>query len=201
MHLSGVTPALSKNLYDISIELVKAAKKKGIVVSYDSNYRAKLWSLSEAKSFMMEILPLIDVAFLGVLDFKNILEYKIDEDDSHDVKLTKLYKELFEKYPNIKYAASTKRTINSVNNNSLKGFMFDGEKLYSSKQHTFDILDRVGGGDAFTAGILKNMDGSEACEFATCASALKHSIEGDINIIDIEQVNILMNCGIESINR
>ena len=205
VHLSGVTPALSKNLYDISIELVKTAKKKGIAVSYDSNYRSKLWSLSEAREFMMEILPYIDVAFLGVLDFKNILEYKIDEDDSHEEKLTKLYKQLFDEYPNIKYAASTKRTINSVNNNSLKGFMFDGEKLYSSRQHTFDILDRVGGGDAFTAGILhgilKEMDGSEACEFATCASALKHSIEGDINIVDIEQVNILMNCGVESINR
>lgn len=205
IHISGVTPALSSNLYDISLELIKTANKKGILVSYDSNYRSKLWSLEEARKFMLEVLPLVDIVFLGVLDFINILEYKAHEEKNFEAKLTDLYKELFEKYQNLKYAACTKRTVNSVNNNSLQGFFFDGEKLNSSRVHTFDILDRVGGGDAFTAGILhgilNEMDYSKVAEFATCASALKHSIRGDINMVDLEQVETLMNCGIENINR
>ena len=156
IHISGVTPALSKNLYDLSI------------------------------------------------DFINILEYKPKEED-YEAKLADFYKELFEKYPNIKYAASTKRVVNSVNNNSLQGFLFDKDTLHKSRTHTFDILDRVGGGDSFTAGILhgilNNMESSQTVEFATCASALKHSIRGDINMVDLKQVETLMNCGVENINR
>lgn len=205
VHISGVTPALSSNLYDISLKLAKAAKKKGIIVSYDSNYRSKLWSLEEARKFMKEILPFVDIVFLGILDFINILEYEKDEKISYEDNLSKLYKKLFKNYPNIKYAASTKRTVNSVNNNSLKGFLFDGKELYSSRNYNFDILDRVGGGDSFTAGILhgilKQMESNNIVEFATCASALKHSIKGDINMVDLYQIETLMKCGIENINR
>lgn len=205
IHVSGVTPALSSNLYDISVDLIKAANQRGILVSYDSNYRAKLWSLEEARKFMLEILPYVDVVFLGILDFANILEYEVQEEKKLEAKLYDLYKELFSKYSNLKYAACTNRTVYSVNNNSLQGFLFDGEKLSKSRIHRFDILDRVGGGDAFTAGILhgilNKMDINETAEFATCASALKHSIKGDINMVDLEQVETLMNCGIKNINR
>ena len=204
VHISGITPALSKDLYEFSLELVKEAKKRNIIVSYDSNYRSKLWTLEEARSFMLEVLPYVDIAFLGILDFINILEYKPNEED-YEAKLADFYKELFEKYPNIKYAASTKRVVNSVNNNSLQGFLFDKDTLHNSRTHTFDILDRVGGGDSFTAGILhgilNNMESSQTVEFATCASALKHSIRGDINMVDLKQVETLMNCGVENINR
>ena len=205
IHISGVTPALSSNLSDISIGLIKAAHERGILVSYDSNYRSKLWSLEEAKKFMLEVLPFVDIAFLGILDFINILEYKVAEEKNLEAKLNDLYNELFEKYPNLKFAACTKRIVKSVNNNLLQGFFFDGQKLSSSRTHDIDILDRVGGGDAFTAGILHgiltNMDSSQVSEFATCASALKHSIKGDINMVDLKQVETLMNCGIENINR
>ena len=205
VHLSGVTPALSSNLYEISLELVKVAKSKGILVSYDSNYRSKLWTLEQARSFMLEVLPYVDIAFLGILDFINILEYQVSAEKNYEAKLADLYRELFEKYPNLKYAASTKRTVNSVNNNSLQGYILDGEILHSSRIHTFDILDRVGGGDSFTAGILhgvlSEMNTSQISEFATCASALKHSIRGDINMVDLHQVHTLMDCGIENINR
>ncbi len=205
IHISGVTPALSSSLYDISKELIKTANQRGILVSYDSNYRSKLWSLEDARKFMLEVLPYVDIAFLGILDFINILEYKVSEEKNLEAKLTDLYNELFEKYPNLKYAACTKRVVNSVNNNLLQGFFFDGKKLSSSRTHDIDILDRVGGGDAFTAGILhgilSDMDSSQIAEFATCASALKHSIKGDINMVDLAQVEVLMNCGIENINR
>jgi 2-dehydro-3-deoxygluconokinase len=203
LHISGVTPALSKNLYDLSLELIKEAKKKGIMISYDSNYRSKLWSLEKAKEFMLEVLPYVDVVFLGVLDFSNILKYETLKED-YEEKLEDFYSQLFKNYPNIKFAASTKRTVNSVNNNSLQGFVFD-KKLYKSRIHTFDILDRVGGGDSFTAGILhailEKLPSEKIVEFGTCASALKHSIIGDINMVDLRQVETLMNCGIENINR
>ncbi|SCI30003.1 5-dehydro-2-deoxygluconokinase [uncultured Clostridium sp.] len=205
LHISGITPALSSNLYEISVELIKTAKEKGILVSYDSNYRSKLWSLEEARSFMLEILPFVDIAFLGILDFINILKYDVIEEETFESKLKDLYSELFKQYPNIKFASCTKRTVKSVNNNLLQGFFFDGKTLSASRVHDIDILDRVGGGDAYTAGILHgiltNMNSNEIVEFGTCAGALKHSIKGDINMVDLEQVQALMNSGIENINR
>lgn len=203
-HVSGITPALSKELYELTINMVKEAKKRGIVVSYDSNYRAKLWSLDEAEKFMKEVLPYVDIAFLGILDFKNILKYEIPGEEFQE-NLALLYGKLFKKYPNLKYATSTKRWVNSVNNNSLQGFIFNGEKLVSSKKYTFDIIDRVGGGDSFTAGILHGilteMTEEDIINFAICASGLKHSIKGDINMVNLDHVMTLMNSGIENIKR
>ena len=192
--------------YGVGIDNIdlEEAKKRNIIVSYDSNYRAKLWSLDEASKFMKEVLPFVDIAFLGILDFINILEYKPKEED-YEAKLADFYKELFENYSNLKYMASTKRTVNSANNNSLQGFLFNGEKLEKSKVYTFDILDRVGGGDSFTAGVLhgliSDMKCSDAIEFATCASVLKHSIIGDINMVDEKDVTTLMKNGVGNINR
>lgn len=204
VHLSGITPALSKELYELTIEIAKYCHNAGILVSLDSNYRAKLWSLEDAKGFLEEILPFVDIAFLGSLDMTNILKYE-DLGLEFEDKLKNLYKRLFEKYPNIKYAACTKRIVHSINNNSLKGYLFDSENLYSSKEYKFDILDRVGGGDAFTAGILHgildNLDKKDIIEFGVCASALKHSIKGDINIIDKDSVTNLIGKGLQNIKR
>ncbi|SFU51774.1 2-dehydro-3-deoxygluconokinase [Clostridium sp. DSM 8431] len=205
LHVSGITPALSKKMRDFTLTLAKEAKKRGIVVSYDSNYRSKLWSLEEAESFMKEILPYVDIAFLGILDFKNILKYDINKSENFEENLELLYKELFNNYPNLKFATSTKRWVNSVNNNSIQGFLYDGEKLSISKKYTFDIIDRVGGGDSFTAGILHGIvseyDSDKIINFAICASSLKHSINGDINTVNLNHVMTLMNSGIENIKR
>lgn len=205
LHISGITPALSSELFDFTLELVKTAKRRGIVVSYDSNYRAKLWSLEDAGEFMVKVLPYVDVAFLGILDFKNILKYKLEKEEEFEKDLASPYSKLFENYPNLKFAASTKRWVNSVNNNSLQGFLYNGETLEKSKKYTFDIIDRVGGGDSFTAGvlhgILSDMKDEETINFATCASVLKHSIKGDINMVNLNHVMTLMNSGIENIKR
>lgn len=204
VHLSGITPALSKELYDLTIEIAKFAKNTGILVSLDSNYRAKLWSLESAKEFLEEILPYVDIAFLGNLDMVNILKYeskKIEYEES----LKDLYEKLFKKYPNLKYAACTKRSVHSINNNSLKGYLFDKESLHVSNEYNFDILDRVGGGDAYTAGILhgilENLSSKETVEFGTCASVLKHSIKGDINLVDMGSVSSLIEEGLQNIKR
>lgn len=204
VHLSGITPALSNNLKELIIDIVKECRKQGVLVSYDSNYRSKLWSIDEAKEVLEEILPYIDFAFLGYLDMVNILKFD-DINLEFDEKLKYHYKNLFEKYPNLKYAACTKRTVNSINNNTLQGYLFDGNELFKSNSYTFDILDRVGGGDAFTAGILhgilNEMGNERIIEFGTCTSSLKHSIIGDINIIDEDTINSLINNGLCNVKR
>ena len=105
----------------------------------------------------------------------------------------------------MKYSASTKRTVNSINNNTLQGYLFNGNELFKSNSYTFDILDRVGGGDAFTAGILhgilSDMKNERIIEFGTCASALKHSIIGDINIIDEDTINSVIDNGLCNVKR
>lgn len=204
VHMSGITPALSKSLREFTIDFIKACKERGILVSYDSNFRAKLWSLEEAREVLTEVMPLIDIAFLGHLDMINILQFE-DKGLEFDENLKDLYGRLFEKYPNLKYAACTKRTVNLINNNSLRGYLYDGEELIVSNEYTFDILDRVGGGDAFTAGVLhgifKDMKHEEIIEFGICASSLKHSILGDINIVDEDTVVSLMKNGLQNIKR
>ncbi|ELC8401442.1 TPA: PfkB family carbohydrate kinase [Clostridium perfringens] len=204
VHLSGITPALSKDLKMLIIEIAKECKKKGILVSYDSNYRSKLWSIDEAKEVLEEILNYVDFAFLGSLDMINILKFE-DNSLDFDEKLQYHYEMLFKKYPNLRYAACTKRVVNSINNNTLKGYLFNGKELLKSNLYTFDILDRVGGGDAFTAGILhgilNEMPNERVVEFGTCASSLKHSIIGDINIIDEDTINSVIDNGLCNVKR
>lgn len=204
IHLSGITPALSKELYDFTIDIVKACNEKGILVSYDSNYREKLWSTEEAGNLLEEILPYIDFAFLGYLDMVKILNFE-DKNLEFEENLEDLYKTLFKRYPNLRYAACTRRTVNSINNHTLKGYLFNGQKLLKSSEYTFDILDRVGGGDAFASGVIhgifKGMDEEKIIEFGICASSLKHSILGDINLIDEDTVNSLMKNGLCNIKR
>ena len=204
VHMSGITPALSESLREFTIDFIKTCKERGILVSYDSNFRAKLWSLEEAREVLEEVMPYVDIAFLGHLDIINILQFE-NKGLEYEENLKDLYARLFEKYPNLKYAACTKRTVNSINNNSLCGYLFDGEELIVSNEYTFDILDRVGGGDAFTAGVLhgifKNMSNQEIIEFAICPSSLKHSILGDINIVDEQTILSLMKNGLQNIKR
>ena len=204
VHLSGITPALSSNLKELIIDIVKECKNQGILVSYDSNYRSKLWSIDEAREVLEEVLPYIDFAFLGYLDMINILKFE-DENLEFEERLKYHYENLFKKYPNLRFASCTKRTVNSINNNTLQGYLFDGNNLFKSNKYTFDILDRVGGGDAFTAGILhgvlNEMENDRIVEFGTCASALKHSIIGDINIIDEDTINSFIDNGLCNVKR
>ena len=204
--VSGITPALSEDLKVVTLKLIKAAREKGVTVVYDSNYRAKLWTLEEAGTFLKEVLNYVDIALLGMLDMTNILKYQLeDPKEDFNENLKALYKKLFDVYPNLKAAACTKRTVHSINKNSLQGFVFNGGELYPSQTHTFDILDRVGGGDAFTAGIVYGLitegDATKIAEFATAASVMKHAIRGDVNLVTAEDVKGYMNVGIQNIKR
>lgn len=204
-HFSGITLALSEDLRNITMKILKHCKENDILVSYDSNYRAKLWSLEEASMATFEILPYINVLSAGILDAQNILKMSCKYEDKYK-KLEYYYNEITEKYPNIKYIFSSFREMQSVSSNTLQCNYYTNKKLYTSKVHVIDdIVDRVGGGDALTAGvlycILENKQSEYTAEFATCSSVLKHSIQGDANLVSVEDVEGLMSNGIGKIER
>lgn len=207
IHISGITPALSKNCKNLNLTLAKKAKEMGILVSFDFNYRGKLWTLEEAGETLKEYLPYIDICFAGHLDAENILKISIEKSTikTHEELLEAYYFEILKSYPNIKYFSATKRNINSVDNNDLVGYIYTNGVLYKSKEYNFNILDRVGGGDAFSAGILygilENMDSQNIVEFGVAASVLKHSIKGDANLVSVEEVKNLIENGAGKISR
>lgn len=205
IHLSGITPALSSELRRFTIDILKFAKEKGIIVSYDSNFRAKLWLSEECGEFLSEVLNYVDIALLGHLDITKLLNIEHDFIGEHKENLRILYEKLNEKYTNIKYMASTKREIESANKNSITAYIFEDKKIFESRKYSFDILDRVGGGDAFSAGILHGIlsgkENQEIVDFAVAASVLKHTYKGDINYSEIEDIENLMQNGVGAISR
>lgn len=199
LHLSGITPALSDEARELTFDVMKKAKEMGVKISFDFNYRSKLWSVSQAKEEFEKYLPYIDICFAGILDCKYILQM-----GEHD-NLAKYYERLKREYPNIKYLLSTKREVHSVSENSLKGYIYSGKELVESEKYDFTIVDRVGGGDAFVAGALygiyKGMSEKEIVEFAIAASVYKHSVNGDANLCRVEEIESFMRNGVKSVNR
>ena len=204
-HFSGITLALSEDLRILCKKILEHCKKNNILVSYDSNYRAKLWSLEEARQATLEILPYVNLLSAGILDAENILLMKSDLEDKYE-KLKYYYDEISATYPNIKYIFSSMRGIESSSVNTLQTNYYTNGQIFSSRVISIDdIVDRVGGGDSLTAGILYSIlnkkDANYTCEFATCASVLKHSIHGDANLVGVEDVENLMYGGVGRINR
>lgn len=204
-HFSGITLALSEELRNITMEILKHCKENHILVSYDSNYRAKLWSLEDASRATFEILPYVNILSAGILDAENILKMSCNYEEKYK-KLEYYYDEITKKYPNIRHIFSSFREIKSASINTLQCNYYNEKKLYSSEIHIIDdIVDRVGGGDALTAGvlycILKNKSQEYTVEFATCASVLKHSICGDANLVSKEDVEGLIENGVDKIDR
>lgn len=204
LHITGITPALNNKIKEVILNIIKEAKKRNIIISYDSNYRSKLWSKIECAEFLQEVLNYVDVAFLGELDTYSFLGIEIQENDFIK-KMSKIYIEIKKLYPNIKIMSSIKRFNHSANTNTLRGYIYIDNKLYYSKDYNFDIIDRVGGGDAFVAGILntylKKYTPQDIVEFGTVASVYKHSYKGDINLCDEKMVLNFMKIGVDRINR
>ena len=206
LHLSGITPALSPNCADLILRALKTAKAKGLTVSFDGNFRSKLWTWEEARDFCTECLPYVDVLF-GIEpyhlwrddsdhskgDIKDGIPYQPDFDQQDMVNQA-----FVKKYPNLKCIARHVRYAHSGSENSLKAYLWYDGKTYESRLFTFTILDRVGGGDAFASGfIYAMMHGYEPMDmvnFAVASSAIKHTIRGDANITDdVESIRNLMN--------
>lgn len=206
LHLSGITPALGKNCQDLILNSLQKAKELGLTVSFDGNFRSKLWSWEEARDFCTKCLPYIDV-LLGIEPYHL---WKDENDHSKGdckdgVPLQPSYEqqdEIFrifvERYPNLKYIARHVRYAHSGSENSLKAFMWYEGHTFESRLFTFNILDRVGGGDAFASGliyaIMNHYMPMDMLNFAVASSAIKHTIRGDANITDdVQAIRNLMN--------
>ena len=198
-HFTGITPALSKNMSEITLQAVKEAKKRDITVSCDLNYRNKLWSKEDAKKVMSELCHYVDYCIANEEDAKDVFGIEADNTDIYSGKLNhegyiSVAKKLTDKF-NFKGVAITLRESLSANDNNWSAMLYKDGKAYFSKKYAVHIVDRVGGGDSFGAGLIysliSNYDCQQAIEFAVSASCLKHSIEGDYNLVSVEEVKKL----------
>ena len=200
-HFTGITPALSDSMANITLKAVKIAKEKGITVSCDLNFRKKLWSKEKAHKVMSEICKYIDYCIANEEDAKDIFGIEADNTDINSGKLDRegyisVAKQLTERF-NFKGVAITLRESISANDNNWSAMLYtDGQAVFS-KKYTMHIVDRVGGGDSFGAGLiyalLNKYEPQKAIEFAVAASCLKHSIEGDYNMVSVKEVETLAN--------
>lgn len=202
MHISGITPAISESLMELSIESVKEAKMRNIVVSCDLNYRKNLWKYGKnAQEVMSEMANYCDVLIANEEDVQKSLGITIDVDvESGEIDNSKykvLGNKVLEKYPNAKMIAITLRESKSADTNGWSTCINNREKFYVSRHYDInDIIDRVGGGDSFAGGLIYGLNTydtmEEALEFATAASCLKHSVIGDFNRVTVDDVKKLM---------
>lgn len=198
-HFTGITPALGDNVAEICLEAVKAAKKLGLKVSCDLNYRKKLWTREKAGKVMAELMPYVDVCIANEEDASDVFGIKADNTDIEGGKIDgEGYKEVARKLKErfgFSYVAITLRSSISANDNDWAAMLYDGKDCYFSRKYHMHIVDRVGGGDSFGAGLIYAMlDGKNAqgiIEFAVAASCLKHSIEGDYNMVSVAEVESL----------
>lgn len=200
-HFTGITPALNPEVAKICIAACKKAKEKGITISSDLNYRKKLWTKEQARATMTELCGYIDVCIANEEDAKDVFGIEAENTDIESGKLNRegyisVAKQLTEKF-NFKYVAITLRESLSANDNNWSAMLYNGgqDKAYFSKKYAMHIVDRVGGGDSFGGGLIyalrSGYDEQKAIEFAVAASCLKHSVEGDYNMVSVAEVNAL----------
>ena len=202
-HFSGINPALSESVSKISLEACKVAKEKGITISCDINYRSKLWTKDQAKETMSVLMEYLDVCIGNEEDADNVFGIKADNTDVLSGNVDhKSYEEVAKRISNqfgCKYVAITLRTSLSASSNKWAGMLYSSnEDEYAlSKEYTIDIVDRVGSGDSFAAGIIYSLlnkaTAQDAVEFAVAASCLKHTQEGDYNRVNPVEVMALVN--------
>ena len=200
-HFTGITPALSDTLSGIVLQAVKSAKEKGMTVSCDLNFRKKLWSKEKAKEVMSEICKYVDVCIANEEDAKDVFGIEAENTDIESGKLNEqgyvsVAKQLVDKF-GFKAVAITLRESISANDNYWSGMLYTDGKAVFSRKYAMHIVDRVGGGDSFGAGLIHSLlagkNATAAIEFAVAASCLKHSIEGDYNMVSKEEVEALAN--------
>jgi 2-dehydro-3-deoxygluconokinase len=201
-HFTGITPAVSDAAAVLTEEALKAAKKHGVTVSVDLNFRKKLWSSEKAQKVMTNLMQYVDVCIGNEEDAELVLGFKPGNTDvtSGDLELAG-YKDIFEQMVakfNFKYAVSSLRVSHSASDNGWSACIYNGEtkEFYHSKEYRISpIVDRVGGGDSFAAGVICGLvDGKEfksALEYGVAASALKHTIPGDFNLVSRKEVDAL----------
>ena len=195
-HWSGITAALSLELAEVCEEALIIASRMGLPISADLNYRPSLWNYGKkASEIMPNLVQYCDVLLGGVDDSEKCLDVKISTLDSKEI----VFGKWMESFPKLKTIVSTARYDANASSNGISAVLCNGKEMFESKKYNIShIVDRIGTGDAFMAGILYGMiqwpnDSQRALEFATAASCLKHSIVGDINLVTVEEVEALMN--------
>jgi 2-dehydro-3-deoxygluconokinase len=201
-HVSGVTPAISASAAELTLEAVSAARDRGISVSCDYNYRKNLWRYGKsAPEVMRSIVSKVNVGIANEEDCEKALGIQSDVDVNRGELDTERYRRIAESvldaFPNLEKQVITLRESHSADHNGWSAVMHNGRKMISSRQYDIThIVDRVGAGDSFAAGLIYGLvtyaDDSQALEFATAASCLKHSIPGDFNRASVSEVEALM---------
>jgi 2-dehydro-3-deoxygluconokinase len=202
LHISGITPAISRKSADASIASVKAAKNTGLRVSFDLNFRAKLWNYgAKAQDVMSEIASYADILIgneedyqksLGIEGPKGAQEGKIDTKE-----YAAMCRRALAKFPQASHAAVTLRESFSADSNNWSAMLATKDGIFISKKYAItDIVDRVGAGDSFSAGLIFGLlnypDSQNALEYAVALSCLKHSIPGDLALIEPGEAKKLM---------
>ena len=202
-HWTGITPALSDNLVQITLEACKKAKEKGITVSCDLNYRKKLWSREKAGQVMAQLMPYVDVCIANEEDAADVFGIHAEHTDIEGGKLDyaayeSVARQLSQRFGCKKVAITLRGSI-SASENTWAGMLYDAatDKAVLSRSYLILIVDRVGGGDSFGGGLIyalsQGYNDQDAINFAVAASCLKHTIEHDFNQVKVDEVLALMN--------
>ena len=198
-HWSGITPAISDRAAELTRLACEAAKRHGVTVSVDLNFRKKLWTKEKAQSVMRPLMQYVDVCIGNEEDAELCLGFKPDayvEGGRTDAEGYKgIFKAMADEF-GFKYVVSTLRESFSASHNGWKAMIYDGKEFYESRRYDIlPIVDRVGGGDSFSGGLIHGLltkpSQGEALEFAVAASALKHTIDGDFNMVSASEVEAL----------
>jgi 2-dehydro-3-deoxygluconokinase len=206
-HWTGITPAISQGAADVCLEAVKAASAKGITISTDLNYRAKLWNYGgDREAIMTELTSFCDVILGNEEDAEKHFGIHPEGLDvykhGHEVKAASfksVCEQMMNKFPRAKKVITTLRGSISASHNTWAGVLYDGKKMYETRQYQIThIVDRVGGGDSFMGGLIYGLlnypeNDQNALDFAVAASCLKHTIKGDANLVTVEEVEKLMS--------
>lgn len=198
-HFTGITPALGGKLPEICLEACKAAKERGITISCDLNFRKKLWTSEQANKVMSQLVPYVDVCIANEEDAKDVFGIEAENTSIEGGKLNhqgyvSVARQITERF-GCKKVAITLRTSISANDNDWAGMLYVDGQAYFSPTYHLHIVDRVGGGDSFGAGLIystiNGFDAQKSINFAVAASALKHSIEHDFNLVSVKEVEAL----------
>jgi 2-dehydro-3-deoxygluconokinase len=198
-HFTGITPALGDEIASITLEACKQAKENGVQISCDLNFRKKLWTSEKAGRVMSQLMPYVDVLIANEEDAEKVFGIKASDTNITGGQLSDegykdVCRQLTDKFGFQKVAITLRESI-SASNNNWSGLLFDGAEFYRSKKYEMTIVDRVGGGDSFGGGLiyalLSGYSAQDAIEFAVAASCLKHTIEGDFNLVTVDEVKNL----------
>jgi 2-dehydro-3-deoxygluconokinase len=201
-HISGVTPAISAGAAELSIAAAKAARERKLTVSCDYNYRKNLWKYGKkAPEVMRELVSHATVGIANEEDCQKALgievDVKVESGELEHAQYSALAERVLKEFPNLEKQVITLRESHSADHNGWSAVLHNRKQFLTSRHYDItDIVDRVGGGDSFAAGLIYGMraykDDQRALEFATAASCLKHSILGDINRVSVSEVEALM---------